>query len=223
MARKKSRSDGLETDITLEPGPVLPVEGLPAPTDSPASVPFVLANTTPSDEDSSAQASSPAASHILLEPLEERLQRLEQAITQLERTRRESAPALGPVVMGTAHALVEASRQLFPTLRADAGGRPANAGWFAFLRDIFAELQAIYYMYVDPRYRLSWLGRVVPPMLLLLILTSSWWLSFFACGAGLLFQKPMDLCLSYALFKIVTMEARQYRQTAPDLPPSLRL
>ncbi|MFM7150774.1 MAG: hypothetical protein ACKO23_13110 [Gemmataceae bacterium] len=85
------------------------------------------------------------------------------------------------------------------------------------------ELQAIYYMYVDPRYRMSWFGRFVPLALLVLFATSSWWLSFFACGLLTWMTKPVDLVLLYFLFKILGVEATHYRETAPDLPPGLRL
>ena len=34
---------------------------------------------------------------------------------------------------------------------------------------------------------------------------------------------PVDLLTLYGLFKILSHEARRYRETAPDLPPSLRL
>jgi hypothetical protein len=33
----------------------------------------------------------------------------------------------------------------------------------------------------------------------------------------------VDLLLLYSMFKILGHEARRYRETAPDLPPSLRL
>jgi hypothetical protein len=34
---------------------------------------------------------------------------------------------------------------------------------------------------------------------------------------------PVDAVLLYSMFKILGHEARRYRETAPDLPPNLRL
>jgi hypothetical protein len=36
-------------------------------------------------------------------------------------------------------------------------------------------------------------------------------------------DKIVDLALSYILWKVLIHEARRYRQTAPDLPRSMRL
>ena len=86
------------------------------------------------------------------------------------------------------------------------------------------ELRAILRMFVDPRYRMSWGGRVTA-IVLALAFAFSYWLvpgtSIWAFGYCL--DKVTDLVLCFALFKVLTYEARRYRETAPDLPPSLRL
>jgi hypothetical protein len=92
--------------------------------------------------------------------------------------------------------------------------------WF----DALAELRAMYRMFVDPRYRLSLTGRVVPLVLLVAMATSYIWVpgtSIYALGR--LLDKVVDLVLAYVLFKVLGREARRYRETAPDLPPWLRL
>jgi hypothetical protein len=40
---------------------------------------------------------------------------------------------------------------------------------------------------------------------------------------GTLVDKVVDLVLAYLLWKILSHEARRYRQSAPDLPPTMRL
>jgi hypothetical protein len=73
---------------------------------------------------------------------------------------------------------------------------------------------------------MSWSGRLVPAGLLLLIATSHWWfppswISLFWIGTFI--DKALDLTLAYVLCKVVGHEVRKYRETSPDLPPSLRL
>ena len=95
--------------------------------------------------------------------------------------------------------------------------------WLLF--DALAELRAMYWMFFDPRYYLSWTARLAPLVLVALILTSNFWmpgalLPFFI---GTVIEKLCDLILAYFLFKLLSFESRRYRGTAPDLPPSLRL
>jgi hypothetical protein len=192
------------------------------------------------------------ATETLLLPLEERIRRLEAVVTHLgelqgleqrvaervatQMQREPPAPA-GPTVLASAAALMDAGRQLLPDIHRSAGPtnvvttvpRPAFGGKIAFLGEVLTELQAIYYMYVDPRYRLSWLGRVVPVVLLGLFFTTGWWVKYGTCGLGaipivgeVLLVRVIELVLCYLLFKIVGLEARRYRETAPDLPAHLR-
>ncbi len=81
-------------------------------------------------------------------------------------------------------------------------------------------------MFVDPRYNLGWLARLVPLVLLVAILTSLIWIPgihLMPDWIAQLVSKIIDLILAYFFFKILIREARRYRETAPDLPPSLRL
>ena len=81
----------------------------------------------------------------------------------------------------------------------------------------------MFYMYVDPRYRLSWSGRVVSPVLLGLFLTTGLWVPPLLFGIGEILRKSIEIVLCFGLIKLLSYEARRYRETAPDLPPSLRL
>ena len=231
MARKKSKPGGQDVDLTTQPGTAKPAgPGDPAgppPDGLPGPAPQAPAPAASPDFDLALAPAGPPP-----EPLEERIRRLEEAVdqlgqlqaleqrvadrvaTQLRREPPAPAPAPAPSVLASAAALVDAGRQLLPS--AEPPPRPGpHGGWLWLLREALTELQATFYMYVDPRYRLSWIGRVVPPVLLVLFVFSSWWL-------GTLLVKPVELLLCYGLFKVVGVEARRYRETAPDLPPHLR-
>jgi hypothetical protein len=178
--------------------------------------------------------------------LEQRVRRLEDAVASMQDTRqmedrvaervtervtrkathipRESAPLL-----------VDATRRMLPAAldlvrSQDSGPRtppvaPANAElrkpWL--LSDLYSELRAIWRMFVDPRYRLSLIGRFVPAALLFLILTSWYWLPFASLLYDLsrtvatLYVKVADLVLAYLLSKVLVRESRRYRETFPEL------
>jgi hypothetical protein len=237
LARKKFKLDDQDADLIRDPA-----EGEAV---------FVGPPVPGQDEDPALDlgTSSTVSGQRKPDSMEERLRRVEAALTkllelqesepdpqkpekssyQLQREPPASTPAAGPSVLSRAAALVDAGRDLLPalTLRnnqdsAPSPPRPASSSRFGLVGDVFIELQAIYYMYVDPRYRFSWIGRIIPLVLLGLFFTTGWWLPYVACGAGVLFQKPIELALCYALFKILAVEAKRYRETAPDLPTSLR-
>ena len=177
---------------------------------------------------------------VPLAPLEERIRNLEQLLTQLqhlkaleqtvvlrpaEQAQPPAPPASsGPSVFGQVGTLIEASRHLLPNLPPGIAPPPMRR-WL--LWEIIAELRAMVYMYVDPRYRLSWYGYVLPPVLFLAYLSSYYWVPFTGLLEAMKLSRaltvPVDLLLLYTMFKILGSEARRYRETAPDLPPSLRL
>jgi hypothetical protein len=176
--------------------------------------------------------------------LELRINRLEDVVAHLQDTRSLEERVVERVAERLKHQekanprdvtglVVDASRSLLPALNSinvenasvKSGGRRKSIlrqPWL--LVDMLAELRAIFRMFVDPRYHLGWRGRLAPILLIAVILTSSFWVP----GTGLtivgpLFDKCLNLILAYVLFKILSHEARKYRETAPDLPSSLRL
>jgi hypothetical protein len=180
----------------------------------------------------------------LLKPLEMRISRLEEGFAHLQdanqKTSALAAKAVDvpmarlapptptpPNIAAPAAALLVAGAQLLASNAASgqAGAPPpgpANRSlWLLF--DIVAEGRAILRMFVDPRYKMSWLGRIVPLVLLVVYFTWRLWFPF----ANLLKLPPVsnviDLVIAFLLFKILSHEARRYRQTAPDLPSSLKL
>ena len=74
--------------------------------------------------------------------------------------------------------------------------------------ETLTELRAMWCMYTDPRYRMSWVGRLVPLGLALFILVSA----FLVPGsqlvvAGTFIDKIADVIPAYILFKLLTYEA----------------
>jgi hypothetical protein len=113
--------------------------------------------------------------------------------------------------------------------KAAVGAAVRRPSW---LNELVAKIRAVTRMYVDPRYRMSWVGRILPPTLLAAFVLSKWWIPFAAIVdriplAGpvivLVLQVPVELVVAYGFFKALGYEARRYREKAPDLPTSLRL
>jgi hypothetical protein len=183
--------------------------------------------------------------------LERRVRRLEDAVASLQDTRQledrvverlsrlQPAPAAPAREANTGRLILEATRRLLPAPAVEVVPNPADAAprspaslpaprsvWFLY--DTYLELRVLLRMFVDPRYRLTWTTRTVPLFLLAAMFLPGLWVP----GASLINNSPMlywwvytgvNLVLGYFLFKILTREALRYRQTAADLPASLRL
>jgi hypothetical protein len=149
------------------------------------------------------------------------------------------APAPAPVAApDSTDLLMHAGRHLLPAavgvIQAEARAADAHAAaapgarepWL--LLDAYAELRAMVRMYVDRRYRMTWVGRTVPLVLVIALLTS--WIWFPGLSAaftvsqllGLLLMKPVDLVLAYFLIRILGREARRYRETISQLQAYVR-
>jgi hypothetical protein len=172
--------------------------------------------------------------------LEERVRRLEAALARLEAQRnQEPKPSERvrrerPSSTSTAAVLIDVGKKIFgpsepkPATAAPAAATaasPPHGGrrpWLLF--EMLAEARAILRMFFDPRYRLSWFGRVAPLVLAAAIVTSWWWVPLTSIPIfGTLLDKTVDLVLAFVLFKVLGHESRRYRETSPDLPPNLRL
>jgi hypothetical protein len=100
----------------------------------------------------------------------------------------------------------------------------ASMRWTWVFFDAYAEIRACLRMFVDPRYQMSWTSRLVPLVLAALLFTSAYWAPGTSLPAiGTLIDKLIDLPLAFLFFKILSHEARRYRQTSPDIPAGLRL
>lgn len=179
-------------------------------------------------------------------PLEQRVRHLEDAVAQLrdtaqleervatrvtERISRDVAVAQPVESDGFFRRLPRALLPLAVTtidpVRPADGAAAQPRGVRAFF-DVLAEFRAVWRMYVDPRYRLTWLARVVAPVLLVAILLSWWWLPFALALQALsgivatLYVKAADLVLAFFLYKALSREARRYRDAFPDVPVAPR-
>ena len=86
--------------------------------------------------------------------------------------------------------------------------------WLLF--DALAELRAMYWMFFDPRYHLSWTARLAPLVFVVLIMTSYYWTpGTILPYIGTIIEKLCDLILAYFLYKLLAHESRRYRETAP--------
>jgi hypothetical protein len=147
------------------------------------------------------------------------------------------APAPDPAAM-----IINAGRHLLPVaadvLRSDPAASPASVpravasgflkrSWL--VQDMYAELRSMVYMFIDPRYTLTWTGRVVPLVLVIAIATSFIWFpgistlyTLVSPMLGLTVMKLVDLIMAYFFVKVLSREAARYRETAPNLPPRFR-
>lgn len=200
--------------------------GLPAPVALPPTAAIVPT--------ASPAANGPPAPDLL----DERLRRLEDVLTKLADSRvTDRAPEPPPPPPPEPpNPVLEAGKQLLPAAIGALSRPMANytpgfsqpeprSPWLLF--DIVTEMRSILHMYGDPRYRLTWNGRVIPVVMLAFIFTSWIWLpgtTLFPTWFTTTFDKVLDLVFAYFLFKVLSREARRYRETIPpSQPPGLRL
>jgi hypothetical protein len=174
--------------------------------------------------------------------LEQRVRRLEDAVATLhdtgpleeriaERVARrlncESAAAAQPpsVVFKAGRQLLPAALDLLRTKTIEAEQQAAasagNARRSWLIVDAYAELRTMVRMFLDPRYRPTRMGLVVPLVLLGMILTSWIWLpgtSILPTTLMTIIDKVIDVVLAFVAFKVLSREARRYRELVADLP-----
>jgi hypothetical protein len=211
-------------------GEEAPPQAPPVALASPASgFHFTLTPSAPVAPPVSAPAREP-----LLVPLEERIRRLEDALAQLQDVQEGEKVSAGPPPgavqrdppapgsAGVAGGLLGAAGRLLGSAPVQASARAARRAWLFW--EALAEARAVFRMYADPRYRLSWTGRAVVPVLLVAFLTTGFWVPLSGVWVvGWVVERAVQLVVGFGLFKALGYEARRYRETSPDLPPSLRL
>lgn len=173
------------------------------------------------------------------ETLDQRIRRLEEAVAALQDTslvedrlmkrlaqRLEELKA--QAIRGEAATMIiEADRHLLPapvhTDAADAtkNNAPPHAPTSRWLiADLYADARTMFDMYLDRRYRsrMTWRGRIAPPVLLAAIATSWIWLPgtmILPSFISFFMVKTADLVLAYFLFKILGQEIARYREMVP--------
>jgi hypothetical protein len=147
--------------------------------------------------------------------LEERVTERLSAQLSAKRKKSDSSPSI----------ILEAGRQLLPaalqTVReqtdvADvASGRPLqHHPWLIF--DALAEARAMFRMYFDSRYRVSWIARITP-LLGCILLVLSWFLISGIWLVGPIIDKCFDLVLAFVVYKVLHREVQSYRLAIADL------
>jgi hypothetical protein len=168
-----------------------------------------------------------------VEGLEQRVHRLEDAVAGLQDTRlleERVVERLAGRINGNlpsppssnAGIIIEAGRHLLPARAEPADADAAYPGFRSsiepgprppwLLLEIYEEFRAIYWMFVDPGYRLSWTGRLAP-LAILFVLFSSW--MFFSSFLWGVIDKVLSVVLIVILYKVLSREARRYRQLGP--------
>ena len=102
-------------------------------------------------------------------------------------------------------------------------------GWLGLVFEMGAEVKSLFSMYLDRHARMRWTGWLLPPALFVLIMTSIFWfpgLSWaynFSPMLATLLNVPIVLILGYFLYRLLTWEAKRYRDAVADLPRTPRL
>jgi hypothetical protein len=168
--------------------------------------------------------------------LEQRVQRLEDAVALLQDTKRleeriadrlakrskrgEPSPgATGGLIVDAGQKLLPAALNLIRTHTDQAApqeGQPSPSpprSWLLF--DAYAEARAMVRMYFDPRYRPTLQAKVLPPVLFLAILTSWFWVP--GTSITLIVMKVVDVLMAFLAFKVLSREVRRYRDLVQDI------
>jgi hypothetical protein len=156
-----------------------------------------------------------------LEALEKRVEHLEAAghdtsgleerIASRVTDRLPAAPSASPPGPG----LMEAGRRLMGGRRKSAG-TSARQGWL--IPELYAECRAIFWMFLDTRYRLGWTCRLIPPILISILFISWFLLDGRLLYVGTIIDRIIEIALVVIAYKILSREARRYRDTVGDFP-----
>jgi hypothetical protein len=200
-------------------------------------VPTVMAEPTALWHDSATTlpaTESPPPSAVPADPLEQRVYRLETAVSALQDTQaledrlvERVSDRLQSKVAIEAERLSAAERRTAATAVMAAAGKayravvplgaaPGQHASFLVI-DLFVEAVAIFRMFFDFTYKVAWSTRILVVVLLLAILTSHWWLPGTQIDIiGRYLDKLVDLVLAFILYKALSREAQRYLQTRPS-------
>lgn len=121
------------------------------------------------------------------EPLQERVERLEDALAVLQELPKQEDHPLTTI----------------PT---------APRRWLLF--DFLAELRLILRMFFDIHYRVAWSTRVIVLVLVPMILLVHWWLPLSGVWVvGALIQHVVIMFLAFFVYKALSREARRYAES----------
>jgi hypothetical protein len=187
-------------------------------------------------ETSHVNAAAPPTDGAEVVALEQRVRRLEDAVAVLQDTQQleeRIVERLGQqraetAVRHSAGLLLDAGKRLLPVaagvlqsetrtaeIQARAAGGWRSRPWLLF--DVLAEVRAMVRMFVDPRYSMTWPGRLALPVLGGLLFLS-WWQLGSIPFVGALLDKLADVLFSCVAYKVLAREVARYRELIPDAP-----
>jgi hypothetical protein len=140
---------------------------------------------------------------------------LEEKIASRVADRLTAAPAPPAQAPG----LLEAGRRLMPAAlggRRKAAGSSQRQGWL--IPELYAEVRAIFWMFLDTRYRLGWTCRLIPPILVSVLFISWFLLDGRLFYFGTIIDRLIEIALVVIAYKVLSREARRYRDTVGDFP-----
>jgi hypothetical protein len=146
-----------------------------------------------------------------LAALERRVQHLEEAVTALQEHQRAEN---SQVKVGAPPAENPPPPQEHVERRTFSDLPPARSSWL--LVDILSEARIMVRMFFDIHFKMAWYTRPAVVILLLMILTSGLWLGWVPL-LGFVLIKIWDLVLAFLIYKILSREARRYRETCRPL------
>jgi hypothetical protein len=177
---------------------------------------------------------------VPVESLEERVQRLECLVATLQDARQMEERVADRVAEQVENRLrpappratvMEMTRELLPAALESArlgtngpetaSGQSARSRASWLLLEFYDEVRAIFWMFLDTRYRMTWTCRLLPVSILVLILFG-WFLLGSLPLVGALIDKLFDIVLIAIGYKVLSREAGRYRQMVPDFPPRRR-
>jgi hypothetical protein len=164
------------------------------------------------------------------ETLEQRVQRLEDAVASLQDTRpleeriSERVAARFQLRPGPPPDVADKVVTSLPPppvpnpLPSAAGPPPASVlaphSWLLF--DVLTELRAMVRMFFDVRYNVAWTTRLTVIVLAVLLALSEFWLKFLPCASiwlvGEVLDKLVVVALAFLIYKALSREAQRYLQ-----------
>jgi hypothetical protein len=178
------------------------------------------------------------------ETVDERLRRLEAALAAMQDTklmedrllervvhRIDQSQANGSADSAAASAMLDAGAKLLPGAMRRFGAQlnaatsptaPPSTGMFSakswLITDLIQEIRTFFVMFLDYRYRTSWLSRIVP-IAAFAIFVLSWIFLRSMPFIGGLFDYLLDFFLIVIVYKTLQREAERYRSVIPPTLP----
>jgi hypothetical protein len=207
-----------------------------------------MTNEHTEHEEHYSAAPLPVAATEPPEALNDRLRRLEAALAAIQDTKLMEDRLLERVIHridrtptngngqasdhAAAAAMLDAGSRLLPGAMRVLGSQigaatsptapPSNGllsaqSWL--LTDLLQEIRTFFVMFVDHRYRTSWLAKLIPPMAFVIFVLSWIFMHGSVIFIGSLLDYTLDFFLAILVYKTLQREAARYRIAVAGLPP----